>query len=178
MMNPVCCGLLFGLCSCGRTNTTDALNFYKEQERQIADQVDKHICIQCFVLFGYESGSKIYICWYKGKRTREGKREEGGKRSPDFLPYQLETCIFSSTLLWILLTFLLDGWSPCPHFLWNGGDVIVARLAQVEVVLDHSNCPEILTLSQSSVCRRSPSLSYIKNLHFSKSLSYTYMYYL
>jgi len=40
MMNPVCCGLLFGLCSCGRTNTTDALNFYKEQERQIADQVE------------------------------------------------------------------------------------------------------------------------------------------
>ena len=38
-MNPSSCGLLCGLCSCGKTNTVDALEFYQEEERRLAEQV-------------------------------------------------------------------------------------------------------------------------------------------
>ena len=40
-MSPYSCGLLCGLCCCGRTNSLDALNYYQEQEEQLRIKVEE-----------------------------------------------------------------------------------------------------------------------------------------
>ena len=40
-MSPYSCGLLCGLCCCGRMNSLDALNYYQEQEEQLRIKVEE-----------------------------------------------------------------------------------------------------------------------------------------
>ena len=40
-MSPYSCGLLCGLCCCGRMNSLDALEYYQEQEEQLRLKVER-----------------------------------------------------------------------------------------------------------------------------------------